>query len=288
MLLRVAGPSTWKTCFSSSPQSFVKSKALKKEIERQRIKAYEAHKALKSSTFIKSKPDPILGYSTSIPNGYLAWHNCELKQLILQPDDVWSGKLDIKTGDDDSPSLLNFGLTEKHKELLFEALPQVSSQRAVLDITNFEAAQQQKQDDVAQAEEIKKRALARILDLRNANAKGIEKVNKLRIMKAFSPPAEPGKSQKLDPGCSEVQAAITTYRIHAILDHAWSNTRDVDCRRHLSSLVMLRMKILKYLQRTARDRYLRLLPRIGLEPRYLREELIIRSKLPLRPGEQLL
>lgn len=69
------------------------------------------------------------------------------------------------------------------------------------------------------------------------------------------------------------------------MKHAWSNTRDVHSRRHLTHLVMHRMKILKNLRNNAPLRYRELLPRIGLQPRYLNEELIIRSKLPLRPGE---
>ncbi|KAG0152008.1 hypothetical protein CROQUDRAFT_650598 [Cronartium quercuum f. sp. fusiforme G11] len=272
--------------FSTSSVTHVKTKAEKKEIRRKKLKAYEAVKEQKRMALQKSKPDPVLGYSTLEPKDYMNWEKCELNQLILKNEDVWSGKLDPDRPDDQAPKILNFGLTEDHKELLFEALPAVSSQKSILEVTNFEAAQQQRHERSMAEETAKRKALARILDLRNADAGAIDKVNKLRIMEAFSPKLGLDQEQKLDPGCSEVQAAIATYRIHAVLKHAWSNTRDIHSRRHLSDLVMHRMKILKYLRKTAPARYRALLPRIGLQPRYLGEELIIRSKLPLQPGER--
>lgn len=271
--------------FSTSTINFVKTKAQKKEIKRQKTKAYESLKEQKRTTLEKEKPDPILGYSTSKPKDYLTWENCELNQLILKNEDVWSGKLDLNRADDQPPKILNFGLTDDHKELLFEALPSVSSQKSILEVTNFESVQQQRQEKSIVEESIKQKALTRILDLRNADSREIDKVNKSRIIKAFSPKPSLDEEQKLDPGCAEVQAAIATYRIHAVLKHAWSNTRDVHSRRHLTQLVMHRMKTLKNLRKNAPIRYRELLPRIGLQPRYLTEELIIRSKLPLKPGE---
>ncbi|MBW0557936.1 hypothetical protein O181_097651 [Austropuccinia psidii MF-1] len=274
--------------FSSSPLSLVKTKAQKREIARQKSKSFNAIKENKRNLDLKSKPDPILGYSTQIPNGYLSWENCELNKLILKNEDVWSGKITTDPSSPQSPpKILNFGLNEEDKQILFEALPIVSSQQTVLDVTTFESAQEERQQISLSEQEVKKKALERILDLRNANAKGIDKVNKLRILQAFSPPSKHDKPQKLDPGCSEVQAAIATYKIHTLLKHAWANTRDTDSRVHLTTLVMHRMKILKYLRRTAPERYHKLLPRIGLEPRYLRDELIVRAKLPPQPGEQL-
>ncbi|EGG10071.1 uncharacterized protein MELLADRAFT_103421 [Melampsora larici-populina 98AG31] len=271
--------------FSTSIINLVKTKSQKKEIKRQKTKAYESLKEQKQINLQKEKPDPILGYSTSKPKDYLTWENCELNQLILKNEDVWSGKLGEGEQVDQIPNLLNFGLTDDHKELLFKALPLVSSQKSILDVTNFESVQQQRQDKSISEESLKQKALTRILDLRNADSKAIDKVNKSRIIKAFSPKPTLDEEQKLDPGCAEVQAAIATYRIHAVLKHAWSNTRDVHSRRHLTQLVMHRMKTLKNLRNNAPNRYRELLPRIGLQPRYLTEELIIRSKLPLKPGE---
>lgn len=172
---------------------------------RQKTKAYEAVKAQKRAVLEKEKPDPVLGYSTLKPKAYLSWENCELNQLILKNEDVWSGKLDTDRPDDQPPAILNFGLTNEHKEFLFEALPAVSSQKSILEVTNFEEAQHQRQELALAEEAGKRKALARILDLRNANARAIDKVNKQRIMEAFSPRPALEEKQKLDPGCSEVQ-----------------------------------------------------------------------------------
>ncbi|KAH9819667.1 hypothetical protein DFH28DRAFT_32746 [Melampsora americana] len=282
---------TQSSSFSTSIIHQIKSKSQKKEIQRQKTKSYESIKEQIRLRSEKEKPDPILGYSTSKSKDYLLWESCELNQLILKNQDVWNGSLNLNQSDEQEenenqiPTILNFGLTDHHKELFFKALPSVSSQKSVLELTNFESAQVQRQEKSISEESIKQKALSRILDLRNADAKAIDKVNKSRIIKAFSPKPTLDEEQKLDPGCSEVQAAIATYRIHAVLKHAWSNTRDVHSRRHLTHLVMHRMKILKNLRKNAPLRYRELLPRIGLQPRYLNEELIIRSKLPLQPGE---
>ncbi|CAH7686271.1 hypothetical protein BY996DRAFT_4575802 [Phakopsora pachyrhizi] len=281
------GPASLPARFSCAPSLFVKSKAQKKELERQRAKVLQAQREKRLALSLKQKPDPILGYSTSLPEDHLKWENSELRRLILKNDEVWSGKVDEKTIGGSDENLLNFCLTEEQRELLFEALPAVTSQKSALEATTFEEVEHRRQEKVDEEVEVKKRALSRILSLRNANAKGIEKLNKLRILKAFSPPPKPGEPQKLDPGCSEVQAALTTYKIHSALEHAWENSHDFVSRRYLTSLVNLRMKILKYLRRTQPTRYHELLQRIGLDHRYLQEEIVVRSKLPPRPGKVL-
>jgi len=297
-------------CFSSTRPALIKTKKQKKEILRQKLKAEESKAALRTSMQLKQKPDPILGYSTQIPKAYLQWENCELNKLILKKEDVWAGRIGAAepssadrppVQDSNPPLVLNFGLDENEhqKAILFDGLPKMKElamfkNKPIFDPTlaqpvsaSSSSSSPSSVDTHPQDEEdLKKLRLMRILDLRNSNSQGIDKFNKLRILKAFSP-KDPHRPEKLDPGCSEVQAAIITYRIHTILDHAWHNTRDKDSKRHLSDLVMKRMKILKYLKRTNPKSYFDLLPRIGLEPRYLKDELIVRAKLPLRPGESL-
>lgn len=299
--------------FSTTGVKMIKTKKQKKEIERQRLKAEEAKTTLRESLRLKQKPDPILGYSTQIPKAYLNWENCELNKLIVKKEDVWAGRIGPVKPDEDrsKPALsttdqennlnqqslvLNFGLDENEhqKAILFDGLPKMKElmkikNRPIFDPALTEPDSSASSDSIPNEqdeEDLKKLRLMRILDLRNSNSKGIDKFIKLRILKAFSP-KDPLHPKKLDPGCSEVQAAMITYRIHAVLDHAWQNRRDKDSKRHLSDLVMQRMKILKYLKRTKPKSYFELLPRIGLEPRYLKDELIVRAKLPLRPGESL-
>ncbi|PLW16830.1 hypothetical protein PCANC_08065 [Puccinia coronata f. sp. avenae] len=317
LLIAKSGAAGHRESFSSTGAVMVKTKKQKKEIQRQRLKAEEAKSAARTSIQLKQKPDPILGYSTLIPNGHLKWEQCELSKLIIKKEDVWAGRIaplpqdqrlnnppaDRPANDNSDllPLVLNFGLDENahQKAILFDGLPKMkelvmrkntplfdpslgassSSSSPSSDSSSTETFEQNEED-------LKKLRLMRILDLRNSNSQGIDKFIKLRILKAFSP-KDPHRPEKLDPGCSEVQAAMITYRIHTVLEHAWQNRRDKDSKRHLSDLVMKRMKILKYLKRTNPKSYFGLLPRIGLEPRYLKDELIVRAKLPLRPGESL-
>ncbi|KAA1114109.1 hypothetical protein PGTUg99_020994 [Puccinia graminis f. sp. tritici] len=300
-------------CFSTTGTVMIKTKKQKKEIERQRLKAAEAKATLRTSLKLRQKPDPILGYSTQIPKAHLNWEKCELNKLIVKKEDVWAGKIgpvelddplqpkspiDLNNQQDKEGGaslVLNFGLNENEhqKAILFDGLPKMKElikikNKPIFDPSLTEPLPADSESIINEQEEedLKKLRLMRILDLRNSNSKGIDKFIKLRILKAFSP-KDHLHPEKLDPGCSEVQAAMITYRIHAVLDHAWQNRRDKDSKRHLSDLVMKRMKILKYLKRTNPKSYFELLPRIGLEPRYLKDELIVRAKLPLRPGESL-
>ncbi|KAH9469287.1 hypothetical protein MJO29_005720 [Puccinia striiformis f. sp. tritici] len=312
--------------FSTTGTMLIKTKKQKKEIERQRVKAQEAKTTNRTNLRLREKPDPILGYSTQMPKAYLSWENCELAQLIVKKEDVWAGKINpvpvllnqdqkkpskktpssttttnnTPTQDNNQSLVLNFGLDENEhqKAILFDGLPKIKEllkikNKPIFDPSDFSTPSSldpeeatSKMGSEEDEEDLKKLRLMRILDLRNSNSKGIDKFIKLRVLKAFSP-KDPINPEKLDPGCSEVQAAMLTYRIHTVLDHAWQNRRDKDSKRHLSDLVMKRMKILKYLKRVNPSSYFELLPRIGLQPKYLKDELIVRAKLPLRPGESL-
>ncbi|POV96622.1 hypothetical protein PSHT_15046 [Puccinia striiformis] len=284
--------------FSTTGTLLIKTKKQKKEIERQRVKAQEAKTTNRTNLRLREKPDPILGYSTQMPKAHLSWENCELAQLIVKKEDVWAGKINpvpvllnqdqkkpskktpssttttdnTPTQDNNQSLVLNFGLDENEhqKAILFDGLPKIKEllkikNKPIFDPSDFSTPSSSDPEEATSKmgseedeEDLKKLRLMRILDL-----------------------------QKLDPGCSEVQAAMLTYRIHTVLDHAWQNRRDKDSKRHLSDLVMKRMKILKYLKRVNPSSYFELLPRIGLQPKYLKDELIVRAKLPLRPGESL-
>jgi len=111
---------------------------------------------------------------------------------------------------------------------------------------------------------------AKLVDLRNANAKGIAFENRRRCVDAFSAPGKPN-----DTGRPEVQAAILTMRIRNLWSHLTEFKRDIGNRRGLRILVHERSKILKYLKRLDRDRYESLLPRLGLQAESVEGELVI-------------
>ena len=105
------------------------------------------------------------------------------------------------------PKHLNYGVGEREKELLFDTLPQLSAMHSVASASaqgNTSAAKlQQRHDEAIPIERFKTRMLARVISLKNANAKGIAFENRKRIVAAFSEPSNPH-----DPGRPEVQGAF--------------------------------------------------------------------------------
>jgi small subunit ribosomal protein S15 len=134
--------------------------------------------------------------------------------------------------------------------------------------------------------------LAKMVDLRNANAAGIAFENRRRVIEAFSEPGKPN-----DSGRTEVQgasvvclsapfsvplifymcflAALLTLQVRNVWNHLREFKRDVANRRSLRRLIHQRAKLLKYLKRTDRDRYERVLERLGLEPGAVEGELVV-------------
>ena len=137
-------------------------------------------------------------------------------------------------------------------------------------------------------EEKKTAMLARLVDLRNANAKGIAYENRRRCIEAFSPTGDPN-----DTGRPEVQgvplyqrrntwiadavrtAAILTMRIRKVWDHLNTYKKDIFSRRSLRTLVHKRAKVLRYLKRIDRDKYDLTLEQLGLEPGSVEGELVV-------------
>lgn len=94
--------------------------------------------------------------------------------------------------------------------MLSEVLPLVSAQRVALEgAQEFGAAMEKRAQEAEEVEAEKRDKLMRIVDLRNANAKGIEVENTRRIVKAF------GRKED-DTGSPEVQGKPTNF----VLRHA--------------------------------------------------------------------
>ena len=64
-------------------------------------------------------------------------------------------------------------------------------------------------------------------------------------------------------------------RIRGVWDHLSKHRKDVISRRNLRQLVHQRAKVLKYLKRADRDRYVAVLARLGLEPESVEGELVV-------------
>jgi len=166
------------------------------------------------------------------------------------------------------PRLLNYGVGEAEKELLFEHLPPLTTE--VGGIRRPKAWTMTLHEEAEQMELKKANMLASVIDLRNANAGGIAYENRRRIVAAFSEPGKPG-----DTGRPEVQAALITMKIRNLWYHLQKQRSDRGNRPRLAKLVHHRAKILKYLKSINRPRYDNILPRLGLEPESVEGELII-------------
>ena len=71
------------------------------------------------------------------------------------------------------------------------------------------------------------------------------------------------RSEK-DSGSAEVQVALLTERINDLTGHLRSHKHDFASRRGLLMMVSKRNRLLRYLSRTDRPRYLQLIGRLGL------------------------
>lgn len=67
-----------------------------------------------------------------------------------------------------------------------------------------------------------------------------------------------------DTGSPEVQVALLTTRINALIDHLNTHKHDEGSRRGLLKLVGQRRRHLAYLKRKDSDRYQKLIQRLGL------------------------
>lgn len=67
-----------------------------------------------------------------------------------------------------------------------------------------------------------------------------------------------------DSGSSEVQVAMLTDRINSLTEHMKQHKHDFHSRRGLIMMVGRRNRLLRYLQKKDRQRYLDLISRLGL------------------------
>ncbi len=72
------------------------------------------------------------------------------------------------------------------------------------------------------------------------------------------------KTHEKDSGSPQVQIALLTDRIKGITDHLKGHRKDHTTRRGLRMLVGQRNRLLRYLNRTNRDGYQKLIQALGL------------------------
>jgi len=181
----------------------------------------------------QARPDPVYGHAKGNDD---LWNKSLLNQILLRRDDVWGDVVQVDTSSSVSspgailneqgqssssssststadgspqrytPKLFNFGLDAATAEQLSTVLPATSALRATLSDSEggapsrVDAVVLERFERATDAEQHKRDALMRIVDLRNADSKGIEVENTRRIAAAFG--RSPG-----DTASPEVQGA---------------------------------------------------------------------------------
>jgi small subunit ribosomal protein S15 len=72
------------------------------------------------------------------------------------------------------------------------------------------------------------------------------------------------KTHATDTGSPEVQVAILTKRINDLTEHFKTHTKDYHSRRGLMIMVGQRRRLLDYLKKKSKERYAKLIDRLGL------------------------
>jgi small subunit ribosomal protein S15 len=85
----------------------------------------------------------------------------------------------------------------------------------------------------------------------------MQKQDKTRVIDDY-------KLHDADSGSPEVQVALLTRRITEISDHLKTHKKDYSSRRGLLKLVGRRSALLKYLNNNDKERYQKLIERLGL------------------------
>jgi small subunit ribosomal protein S15 len=210
--LRV-GPLSRAVASSSSQSSFHSSAVVQvASFRRRKARAVQkgnlAKRAERERLAEAQRPHVVVGHR---PGDDAKWANCDLAKVIITEEDLEATEVvDYPLGSVTMSKHLNYGVGEREKELLFDTLPQLSAFHSVASPSSLGNQEdisatklQQQHEEAIPIERFKTRMLARVISLKNANAKGIAFENRRRIIGAFSEPSNPH-----DPGRPEVQGVF--------------------------------------------------------------------------------
>lgn len=122
-----------------------------------------------------------------------------------------------------------------------------------------------------QQEAKKREAFERIVSLANASQAESKKLAVLYARQEFE--RFPG-----DSGSPEVQAAISTIKIHYLAQHLKENRKNFPSMRKLEMMVQGRQRILKYLKRSNPERYFWAIEKLGLTDDVVTQEFHLSRK----------
>lgn len=169
----------------------------------------EAEKEAHVREVAANRPHVVLGHR---PGDEAKWQNCDLARILVTEEHILNAPVPPPEAhsiqDVRPPQYLNFGVGDSEKALLFEVLPNLTIEGTVtaMNLPTWEPEMLESAENNANAQEaLKTVQFARLVDLRNANAKGILFENKKRVVAAFSEAED-----VVDTGRPEVQGTFTT------------------------------------------------------------------------------
>ena len=148
-----------------------------------------------------NRPHVVLGHKAG---DEAKWLTSDLARVLVTSEEIQGTPqpaINARTLELRLPAYMNYGIGENEKDALFEVLPRLSTEGQVAAAGKSAPAEIEKTWKEQEFAELRKSALfARLVDLRNANARGIAYENRRRIVAAFSEPENPN-----DTGRPEVQ-----------------------------------------------------------------------------------
>jgi small subunit ribosomal protein S15 len=282
--------------FILSPRPYHASLVVRSSPNQQTRSAAKDSKGAKSDEKLAAH-HPVLGHPVHDDS---AWRNCQLAKVIVTREQIDATPILPP----DLSSTVNVhldhthaghGITAEEHSLLFDKLPALTAKNPSLRDANPDTAAtlSNTQERIEIMQEHKALVFARMTHLRNSNADDLAFENRMRIVRAFSPPSKPPS-----PGLPEVQgafqypppihtetltpnsAALLTYKIRNLWGHLNNKARkDFANVRHLRRLVHQRAKILKYLKGLDYHRWRHCLESMALVPEAVEGELVINRPL---------
>lgn len=172
--------------------------------------------------------DFVLGYQPR-PNVQSPWEGCRLQRVLLRPEAVYNAPA-VDYAEGQEPEHYIPGLSTQDRDVLFGALPYTSTalkarrmpHRAILASAGTATGPGVDRDGESDPdphavlmaqEEGKVEQMRRMLDLRNSNKKGIEVLNRQRVIQEFGGVPEEGKGE--NTGSSEVQGEHIARTVHS-------------------------------------------------------------------------
>ncbi|KAK4685518.1 hypothetical protein P7C73_g4629, partial [Tremellales sp. Uapishka_1] len=181
---------------SSLGESRIKVQARRKKAK------VQAKRAEVEQADLANKPDPILGFvnskagpSRTRSDASTPWDRSRLKKTLIRPEDLWYSPVPAYA-EGARPTHFLPGLNTADERLLFGALPHVAT--ALKYDPDNKLSFDHLQTQTKQSEMV-----MRILDLRNASKRGIETVNRQRVIQEFGNGGD--SVGKVDCGSSQVQ-----------------------------------------------------------------------------------